>query len=136
MSRRARSFRFREELLLELAAHAPAAGLSPSALAERYVDEGLRHESHPLIVFRDGRGGRRASLAGTRLDVAQVVETARGSDSSSDAAEYLGIPTAHVEACINYYLDYRNEIDAWIEHAHAFAEEQEEVWRQRQEVFA
>ncbi len=112
MSRRPRSFRFREELLSELAAHAPEAGLSPSALAERYVDEGLKRESHPLIVFRDGRGGRRASVAGTRLDVAQVVETAKGSDSPSDAAEYLGIPTMHVEACISYYLDYRDEVDA------------------------
>jgi len=136
MSRRARSFRFREELLSELAAHAPGAGLSPSALAERYVDEGLRHESHPLIVFRDGRGGRRASLAGTRLDVAQVVETAKGSDSPRDAAEYLGIPMTHLEACIDYYLEYRDEIDARIEQMHALAEGQEEAWRQRQKVFA
>lgn len=136
MARRHRSFRFREELLSGLDARAPRAGLSSSALAERYVDEGLRHESHPLIVFRDGRGGRRASLAGTRLDVAQVVETARGSGSASDAADYLGIPTSYIEACLDYYLDYRDEIDAWIERAQAEAEEQEEAWRQRQKVFA
>ena len=38
-------------------------GLNKSRLAERYIDEGMRMEDHPGIVFRDGPTGRRAGLA-------------------------------------------------------------------------
>ena len=38
-------------------------GLNKSRLAERYIDEGVRMDDHPGIVFRDGPTGRRAGLA-------------------------------------------------------------------------
>jgi hypothetical protein len=44
-------------------------------LAERYIEEGLRHDEHPLIYFRDREIGRRPALLGTRLDVAEVIST-------------------------------------------------------------
>jgi len=56
--------------------HAPQ-----TALAERYIEEGLRHDEHPLIYFRDGEMGRRPALLGTRLDVAEVISTACTSSS-------------------------------------------------------
>lgn len=46
-------------------------------LAQRYVEEGLRHDLHPLIQFLDGPSGRRASLIGRGLDVWEVIATAR-----------------------------------------------------------
>jgi hypothetical protein len=39
-------------------------GQSRSELARRYIEEGLRMERHPRIVFRDGPSGRRAALVG------------------------------------------------------------------------
>jgi hypothetical protein len=36
---------------------------SERSLAQRYVDEGLRHDAHPLIQFLVGPSDRRASLA-------------------------------------------------------------------------
>jgi uncharacterized protein (DUF433 family) len=136
VARRARSFRFREEVLSCLARHAPEVGLSPSALAERYVEEGLRHDSHPLILFRDGAGGRRATLLGSRIDVWQVIETVKHSESPGEAAEYLDIPVAHVEACMRYYVEFQDEVDSWTDRTQAFAAEQEETWRRTQAVFA
>jgi hypothetical protein len=38
-------------------------GLNKSRLAERYIDEGVRVDDHPGIVFRDGPIGRRAGSA-------------------------------------------------------------------------
>jgi hypothetical protein len=43
-----------------------------SPLAERLIDEGLRMDDHPLIVFRSGPAGRRPALAGGP-DIAEVV---------------------------------------------------------------
>ena len=66
--------------------HGPSGQLNPgqpqTALAERYLEEGLRMDEHPLIYFRDGANGRRPALLGTRLDVADVIETLRQNDRS------------------------------------------------------
>jgi len=85
-------------------------------LAQRYVEEGLRHDAHPLIQFLDGPSGRRASLVGRGLNVWEVVATVRDNKGSiTEAAGYLQIPTGLVEAAVNYYGEYRDEIDAEIE---------------------
>jgi len=106
-------------------------------LVERFLEEGLRMEEHPQIVFRDGALGRRPVLAGTRLDVWQVIETVKNSGNSiEDAAEYLGISPAKVRACRRYYSAYKDEIDAWTGRAHEVAGREEHAWRREQEVLA
>jgi uncharacterized protein (DUF433 family) len=117
--------------------HAQAVGLKVTALVERYLDEGLRRDDHPLIGFREGSGGRRAALAGTRLDVGQVIETLRNSDNSvADTAAYLGISEAYVRACVRYYAFYQGEVDEWIERMHAIADHEQEAWRREQAMLA
>lgn len=98
-----------------LAAQAQRAGLAPRTLAQRYVDESLRREDHPLVRFTDGPSGRRAALVGKGLDVWEVIATVRDNDNDPDeAAAYLGIALGLVQAAISYYGDYRDEIDAEI----------------------
>lgn len=90
--------------------------LPERTLAQRYVEEGLRHDVHPLIQFLDGPSGRRASLVGRGLDVWEVIATVRDNGGSiKHAAEYLQIPAGLVEAAVAYYGEYRPEIDAEIE---------------------
>ena len=87
-------------------------GVAPRTLAQRFVDEGLRQADHPLVRFVDGPSGRRAALVGRGLDVWEVIATVR--DSKNDLAEtasYLEIPVGLVEAAVNYYGEYRDEID-------------------------
>jgi len=94
------------------------AGLPERTLAQRYVEEGLRHDAHPLIQFLDGPSGRRASLLGRGrgLDVWEVIATVRDNDGSiARAAEYLQVPAGLVEAAVAYYGEYRDEIDREIE---------------------
>jgi uncharacterized protein (DUF433 family) len=91
-------------------------GLPERSLAQRYVDEGLRHDAHPLIQFLDGPSGRRASLVGRGLDVWEVIATIRDNDGSiPQAAEYLQVPAGLVEAAVAYYGEYKAEIDREIE---------------------
>jgi uncharacterized protein (DUF433 family) len=89
--------------------------------------------SRPDIVFREGAAGRRAALAGHRLDVWQVVETVRLEDGDIGAvATYLSISTDLVAAAVGYYADHPAEIEAWIARNSAMAEEAEAAWRRRQ----
>lgn len=84
-------------------------------LAQRYVEEGLRHDAHPMIQFLDGPSGRRASLIGRGLDVWEIIATVRDNDGAlGEAADYLQIPDGLVQAAVAYYGEYRDEIDAEI----------------------
>lgn len=73
-------------------------------------------DEHPMIVFRDSPLGRRALLAGTRLDVSQVIDTVRADGGSVEAAAaYLGLGSHHVRACVQYYAEYQAEVDVYAE---------------------
>jgi uncharacterized protein (DUF433 family) len=51
-----------------------------------------------------------------------VVSTVKQNENSVDeAADYLEMPAEHVNACLSYYADHKDEIDAWIERSHAIA---------------
>jgi uncharacterized protein (DUF433 family) len=94
-------------------------------------------DEHPLIYFRDGAAGRRPAVLGTRLDVADVIDTIRQNHNSVEAAAaYLELPVDRVDACLLYYADYGEEIDDWLDRAHAIAEREEARWRHRGEALA
>lgn len=110
------TLRFKPGVSERLTRHARRRGLAPRTLAQRYVDEGLRREDHPLIRFADGPSGRRAALVGKGLDVWEVIATVRENDNDPEkAASYLEIAPGLVQAAIAYYGDYRAEIDSEIE---------------------
>jgi uncharacterized protein (DUF433 family) len=129
------AFRFNRITAARLKQRAQETHAPQTALAERYIEEGLRRDEHPLIYFRDGEAGRRPALLGTRLDVADVLTTIKQNGNSVEqAADYLEIPVEHVGACLRYYADYKDEIDAWIERSHAIA--QRDRWQRRQQALA
>jgi len=69
-------------------------------------------DEHAEIYFRAGALGRRAALVGTRLDIWQVMDTVRNSGNSvAQAAEYLNLPPAKVEAAVRYYAVNKEEVD-------------------------
>lgn len=131
------SFRFAPGVVEHLRRHAQARGTAQTALAQRYIEEGLRQDEHPLIHFREGEAGRRPALLGCRLDVADVISTIHQNDDSvQDAAEYLEIPVEQVEAALGYYADFRDEVDAWTERVQAIAERERERWARRQSALS
>lgn len=108
-----------------------------SRLAERFIEEGLRMQRHPYIVFRDGPAGRRPGLTGCGLEVWEVVRTVEphGGDVAA-AARYLNIGDFLVQAAMDYYAEYRDEIDEWIREVDRIGDELEaaEMERERQQT--
>ncbi len=136
MATRTRSFRLGEETLERLGERASETGETASALAARYLEEGLRTDAHPFVVFMSRPGGRRAMLAGTRLNIADVVATAKAAGSPEGTAESLDLPLSRVKAALSYYADFQQEIDAEIERDRRFAEREEARWRREQSALA
>ncbi len=90
--------------------------MAERTLAQRYVEEGLRHDLHPLIQFLDGPSGRRACLSGRGLDVWEIIATVRDNDGSIDAAaDYLGVPAGLIDAAVIYYGEFPDDVDEQIE---------------------
>jgi uncharacterized protein (DUF433 family) len=131
------TLRLRPGVSERLAAQAQRAGLAPRTLAQRYVDESLRREDHPLVRFVDGPSGRRAALVGRGLDVWQVIEVVRDNDNDpEEAAAYLEIPVGLAQAAVAYYGDYRDEIDAEIALNRAECERGHAAWEAGKQALA
>lgn len=110
------SVRLNDATIARLGRHAQRVHLAPRTLAQRYVEEGLRMDEHPLIRFAEGPAGRRARLMGTGKDVWEVIATVRDNGGDiAEAARYLEISLGLVQAAVTYYGAYTDEIDQWIE---------------------
>ncbi len=116
-------------------------GLSASAATNLLVDEALRGQEHPLVVFRDGPAGRRARLIdGPDVwEVARAVRSARAAepDLAPDVlvalvSETSGVADRLVRAAIDYWAAFPDEIDGWIARAGAEAEEARRRWQREQ----
>ena len=111
------SVRLNDATISRLGARARRVHLPPRTLAQRYVEEGLRMDEHPLIRFADGPAGRRARAA------RGPGRTSR--KSSTVVRETVATPLsrrvtwksrlAWSQAAITYYGAYTAEIDQQIE---------------------
>ena len=89
--------------------------LAPRTLAQRYVEEGLRMDEHPLVRFVDGPAGRRSRLVGTGSDVWEVIATVKDNDGDiAETADHLHLSLGLVQAAVAYYGAFVDEIDDWI----------------------
>jgi hypothetical protein len=75
MLARARGLRLPEELQDEIEREMRLRGATFSEVATSLLREAVRMRRVPGIVFMDGPVGRRASIAGTGLDVWEVIAT-------------------------------------------------------------
>nr|MDT0660788.1 hypothetical protein [Micromonospora sp. DSM 115978] len=97
------------------------------------LDERLRKAHHPGILFKDGPAGRRAALA-HGPDVWEIIKLLREIDERGPAAivaaaETLAIAADRVTAVLDYYGEYREEIDAEIGAADDASARAERAWR-------
>ena len=111
------------------------AGVNKSRLAERYIDEGMRMEDHPGIVFRDGPTGRRAGLA-AGPDVWEVLSAVRSTGLERDealqaTADWSGLTVRQVRDAVGYYSEYPAEIDERIRRNEDQADAVERRWREQ-----
>jgi len=134
------SIRMSARTLDRLGVGARRRGEAKARTAERLIDEGLRMEDHPGIVFRDGPAGRRAALAGGP-DVWEVVKTLKemgpaGEQAIAATAEWGNLSHAQVNTAVRYYADFREEVDARIIHNREEAERQHAAWERAQQALA
>ena len=146
MSSSPRAVRFDPGVLERLRSYVRARpGLSASAVTSRFVDEALRMEEHPGVLFRDGPSGRRAVLIGGPdvWEVVRVVQSARRSEAELDAdsivrlaTETLGLPPGRVRIALTYYAAYPDEIDQQIRDAEEAERVAEELWQRERRLLS
>lgn len=135
------SIRFDAAILDRLRRRARAIpGATPSGLAQRLVDEGLRMAEHPGITFKDGPTGRRAALL-LGPDVWEVLKAARelderGEEAVNAAAELLTLTPERVRVALRYYAAFPEEIDAEVALADEESQAAERSWRIQQRLLA
>lgn len=131
------TLRVQPATLAALERQAGRRGEPKSNYAAQLLDEAVRSADHPGVVFRDGPAGRRASLAGRRLDVWQIVETLHDNHGDAPAtAAYHDLSASQVDAAIGYYADFRDEIDDLIRRNEEMAAESEAAARRRAAVLS
>jgi hypothetical protein len=141
MGRGSRSFsaRLDTDLVDRLERRGQRLGLNRSRLAARYIDEGMRMDDHPGIVFRDGPTGRRAGLSGGP-DVWEVIQVARANGGGEvglrAAAEWGNLTEAQVRTAVRYYSEFRDEIDERIARNVEEADAAEAAWRRERAALA
>jgi len=116
--KRTRSFsaRFSTEVIEELEAHSNRLGESKARIAERLIDEGLRLEQFPGIIFRSGPAGRRAGIAGGP-DVWEIVRDLRRAAAEGEkdpvraVAVVTGLDRTRIELAAAYYAAHPDDID-------------------------
>jgi uncharacterized protein (DUF433 family) len=119
----------------DLAAVSRRRNLEESELARSLLDEALRREKHPGIVFRSTPASREAAIEGRRLYVWQVIETLRSSDGdTAQAADFLGLRPEHVHAALDYYAEYGPEIDMLIALNQEDADRARHLWERKQQA--
>lgn len=130
-----RSFRLSERTLALLDARARDTAESRNGLVERLLGEAVRTDRHPLVHFREAAGHRRAALVGTRLEVHQVLASLRASGNDiDDATKYLGVTSRQVRAAVEYYADFKDEVDAAAAEDQELEDRERERWERAQRV--
>jgi hypothetical protein len=105
---------------------------SVSAVAKTLLEEGLRMQEHPGIVFRPGPAGRRPALA-DGPDVWEVARVFQGNIHYSDKAvrrfcRLTGLDPHRIRTAMRYYTAYREEIDDWIREVDEEAHQAYAAW--------
>jgi predicted transcriptional regulator len=116
--KRTKSFsaRFSAEVVDRLDSHSERVGQSKARVAERLIEEGLRTEEFPGIIFRSGPAGRRAGIAGGP-DVWEIVRDLKGAthEDAKDRIEAVsrttGLDRSKVELAASYYAAYPDDVD-------------------------
>lgn len=109
-----KSLRIPREMVRAIEDLASESGLDFSAAANQLLEEAVRMRRCPGIVFTSGPGGRRASLAGTGLDVWEIIASYKSLNNNEKRLRqtYHWLAEPQIRAALGYYALYREEIEA------------------------
>lgn len=120
-----KSLRIPDEIAKAIEETAEASGRDFSAVANELLAEALKLRRCPGMLFADGPAGRRARIAGTGLDVWEVIATYRslGKDRQRLQQAYHWLSEAQLRAALGYYAAYPEEIERQIARNDAWTKE-------------
>lgn len=126
MSSVQKSLRIPDEVAKTIQHEAESSGRDFSTVANELLAEAVKLKRCPGIVFADGPSGRRAVIAGTGLDVWEVVATykslARDDARLREAYHWLSEP--QLRSALSYFRLYPEEIERQIARNEAWTKEQ------------
>lgn len=109
------SVRMEASLLQAIRGQARRAGKPISRVINEMLEMALRMQRFPGIVFVDGPAGRRAHLAGTGLDVWEVIELLREYGGASSLIEHFPrLSPLAIQIAEAYAKAYPEEIQAFL----------------------
>lgn len=120
-----KSLRLSEETVREIDKLARERGEDFSAMAKNLLEEAIKMRRCPGIVFAPGVTGRRARVAGTGIEVWEVVAQYKGSDRDPERLQqaFHWLTSGQIKAALGYYAAYPAEIDALIARNEQWTEE-------------
>lgn len=109
----AREIRVPGELEQEIAREADEQGMTWADLSEELLTESIKTRRAPGIVFMDGPSGRRATVAGTGLDVWELIATWKACGQRDEALveSYPWLSESQRRAALSYYRLYPQEVE-------------------------
>ncbi|HTZ41066.1 MAG TPA: hypothetical protein VMB77_12965 [Syntrophales bacterium] len=111
-----KSLRLSEDTVAEIDKLAKERGEDFSATAKNLLEEAIKMRRCPGIIFASGVSGRRARLAGTGIEVweiiAQYLSLNRDQKRLQQAFHWL--TPGQLKAALGYHAAYPDEIDALI----------------------
>ena len=112
-----KSLRIPQETLEEIERIAHESGRDFSSIAKDLLTEAIKMRRFPGIVFADGVSGRRARVAGTGLEVWEIVTTYKSANQNMARLKkaYHWLTEQQLRMAIGYYIAYREEIDHQVE---------------------
>ena len=120
-----KSLRLPKETLKEIEEIASETGQDFSATAKDLLVEAIKMRRCPGITFAEGTSGRRARVAGTGIEVWEIIATYRsvGKDFDRLKKAYHWLSPEGVRTALGYYALYPQEIDRLIEQNESWTEE-------------
>jgi len=116
MSTVQKSLRMPEETIKEIEVLARASKKDFTATTNELLEEAIKAHHCPGIVFTEGVSGKRARVAGTGLEVWEVIATYKSVDEDLKrlSKSFHWLTEQQLLAAIGYYRLYTEEIDTLI----------------------
>ncbi len=125
MSAVQKSLRIPQETLEEIERIARESGRDFSSIAKDLLTEAIKMRRCPGIVFADGVSGRRARVAGTGLEVWEIITNYKSVNQDFERLQktYHWLTEQQLRAAIGYHIAYHEEIDHQIERNESWTKE-------------
>jgi uncharacterized protein (DUF433 family) len=126
MSSVQKSIRIPDEVAKTIQDEAESSGRDFSTVANELLAEAVKLKRCPGIVFADGPSGRRARIAGTGLDVWEVVSTYKSlnRDDARLREAYHWLSEPQLRSALSYFRLYPEEIERQIVRNEAWNKDQ------------